>query len=162
MIPPTKISFPLLQNTKNINLPRQTEKSPLNHPTKQHRQQPSSTLTTHHPKMKFTSTLAALCSIASAVSAAPVVIGGTEYPEGTTVDVYPDGLPSTLIPRALAAEGSNLEKRANAGVYLCNDRNFQGYCVHIVAPMYQCGRLSSFSLFPHSVPVLSLARRRSK
>ena len=92
--------------------------------------------------MKLSATLAGVAGFLASVSAAPVLFNGTEYPEGTMIDVYPDGLPKDLLPRAMGFEQPDqgaLAKRANAGVYLCNDRNFSGYCVHIVAPLYKCG-----------------------
>lgn len=92
--------------------------------------------------MKTSILLTVLAGLAASAFAAPApVASASEYPEGTVVEKYPTGLPKHLIPRALG-----LEKRANAGVYLCNDRNFAGYCVHIVAPMYQCGMSSSLQL----------------
>ncbi|KAH9908415.1 hypothetical protein F4778DRAFT_717147 [Xylariomycetidae sp. FL2044] len=60
--------------------------------------------------------------------------------ENLTVEVFPDGLPADLIPRA--ASGDSLEKREDAGVYLCVDAHFLGYCQHIYAPLYQCVNLS--------------------
>ncbi|KAK7182808.1 hypothetical protein PSPO01_11147 [Paraphaeosphaeria sporulosa] len=36
-----------------------------------------------------------------------------------------------------------MEKRANTAVYLCNDRNFSGYCVHITSPSGTCVPLAS-------------------
>lgn len=44
---------------------------------------------------------------------------------------------------ALAAPAINVEKRADTGVYLCNDRNFEGYCVHINSPSGTCVPLAS-------------------
>jgi hypothetical protein len=40
----------------------------------------------------------------------------------------------------LAAPASDvtLDKRATTGVYLCNDRDWQGYCVHINSPPSEC------------------------
>jgi hypothetical protein len=58
------------------------------------------------------------------------------YPEGVTVTEYPNGLPEELKP---SSEGSALEKRGNAGVYACNERNFGGFCVHLVVQEYTCG-----------------------
>ncbi|KAG8530494.1 uncharacterized protein KY384_004997 [Bacidia gigantensis] len=101
--------------------------------------------------MKFALSTAIAALIVSA-SAAPV-IDGIEYPEGTQVEVFPDGLPKDLVPRALAQEEpakDQLQKRANAGVYLCNDRNFQGYCVHIVAPLYKCGKQGHCFIIPNA------------
>jgi hypothetical protein len=37
----------------------------------------------------------------------------------------------------------DLSKRADTGVYLCNDRNWTGYCVHITAPSGTCVPLAS-------------------
>lgn len=91
--------------------------------------------------MQLSTILAALTAVAvsagpiTAPVASPVESLTTESP-GVEVKVYPDGLPKELIPRAIE---SGLAKRANDGVYLCTDRNFGGYCVHIVAPYYQCG-----------------------
>ncbi|KAF2677396.1 hypothetical protein K458DRAFT_423888 [Lentithecium fluviatile CBS 122367] len=51
---------------------------------------------------------------------------------------------STLIAGVtLAAPAAEIEKRADTGVYLCNDRNFSGYCVHIVSPSGTCVPLAS-------------------
>lgn len=90
--------------------------------------------------MKFSASLALVAGLTS-VSASPLTIKGTEYPDGTTVTEYPNGLPADLVPRAMGveAEQGGLVKRDNAGVYLCDDINFSGYCVHIVAPLYKCG-----------------------
>ena len=44
---------------------------------------------------------------------------------------------------ALAAPVSDIEKRADTAVYLCNDRGFKGYCVHIVSPSGTCVPLAS-------------------
>ncbi|KAJ4375918.1 hypothetical protein N0V83_001196 [Neocucurbitaria cava] len=46
---------------------------------------------------------------------------------------------------ALAAPASeiNLDKRATTGVYLCNDRDFTGYCVHINSAPSECVPLAS-------------------
>ncbi|KAF1826112.1 uncharacterized protein K489DRAFT_406899 [Dissoconium aciculare CBS 342.82] len=60
------------------------------------------------------------------------------YPEGVTVTEYPNGLPEELKP---SSEGSALEKRGNAGVYACNERNFGGFCVHLVVQEYTCVNL---------------------
>ncbi|MDI1489081.1 MAG: hypothetical protein OHK93_008359 [Ramalina farinacea] len=89
--------------------------------------------------MKFSASLALVAGLTS-VSASPLTIKGTEYPDGTTVTEYPNGLPADLVPRAMGveAEQGGLVKRDNAGVYLCDDINFSGYCVHIVAPLYKC------------------------
>ncbi|MCJ1344316.1 hypothetical protein MMC31_002519 [Peltigera leucophlebia] len=90
--------------------------------------------------MQLSTILAALTAVAvsagpiAAPVASPLESLTTESP-GVEVKVYPDGLPKELIPRAVE---SGLAKRANDGVYLCTDRNFGGYCVHIVAPYYQC------------------------
>lgn len=55
-----------------------------------------------------------------------------------SVTVYPKGVPAELIPREAADE--SLNKRANAGVYLCTDSFFTGYCVHIVQPEFVCSK----------------------
>ncbi|KAI0456707.1 hypothetical protein F5B21DRAFT_502004 [Xylaria acuta] len=57
-----------------------------------------------------------------------------------TITAYPEGLPRELVPGE-AANGS-MKKRADAGVYLCNDSYFNGYCVHIIQPQFQCVSLS--------------------
>jgi len=41
------------------------------------------------------------------------------------------------------------EKRASTSVYLCNDRNFTGYCKNISSPSGTCGMFLSF-LYPPS------------
>lgn len=96
--------------------------------------------------MQLSTIIASLMAVAVSAGpiAAPVASPAesltTESP-GVEVKVYPDGLPKELIPRATE---SGLAKRANDGVYLCTDRNFSGYCVHIVAPFYQCGMYLHF------------------
>lgn len=96
--------------------------------------------------MKTTAILACLAGLAVTAYAvpapapapapdlAPAPAPAASYPEGTIVSQYPDGLPASLIPRAM-----ELEKRDDAGVFLCNAQHFTGYCVHIVAPFFQCG-----------------------
>lgn len=37
---------------------------------------------------------------------------------------------------------SSLAKRGNVGVYLCVDKDFSGYCVHIVQPAGACSQFS--------------------
>ena len=83
--------------------------------------------------MKTTTILAALAGFTASVSAValPATIASSDE---IKVEVFPDGLPEDLIPQA-----SGLVKRADNGVFLCTDRNFSGYCVHIVAPLYKCG-----------------------
>lgn len=44
---------------------------------------------------------------------------------------------------AVPVSENNLKKRADPAVYLCNDRNFQGYCVHISAPASTCVPLAA-------------------
>ena len=45
---------------------------------------------------------------------------------------------------SLAAPTSNdVDKRADTAVYLCNDRNFSGYCVHITSPSGTCVPLAA-------------------
>jgi hypothetical protein len=39
---------------------------------------------------------------------------------------------------AAPATDITLDKRATMGVYLCNDRNWQGYCVHIPSAPSEC------------------------
>ncbi|MCJ1259339.1 hypothetical protein MMC24_007176 [Lignoscripta atroalba] len=82
--------------------------------------------------MKTTTILAALAGFTASVSAValPATIASSDE---IKVEVFPDGLPEDLIPQA-----SGLVKRADNGVFLCTDRNFSGYCVHIVAPLYKC------------------------
>lgn len=96
--------------------------------------------------MQLSTILAALAAVAvsagpiAAPSASPLESLTTESP-GVEVEVYPDGLPKELIPHAIE---SGLAKRATDGVYLCTDRNFSGYCVHIVADFYKCGTYLTF------------------
>ncbi|KAI0867528.1 hypothetical protein GGS24DRAFT_515320 [Hypoxylon argillaceum] len=78
----------------------------------------------------------AASAIAAAVPASSPVVDATNV----TFTVYPDGLPAELIPTE--ASSGSVEKRANAGVYLCTDSYFNGYCVHIVQPQFQCINLS--------------------
>lgn len=82
--------------------------------------------------LTFLAGLTATTFAVPAPAAAPAP--AANYPEGTTVTKYPDGLPTSLVPRAM-----ELEKRDDSGVYLCNAQFFTGYCVHIVAPFFQCG-----------------------
>lgn len=111
--------------------------------------------------MKFTSTLIAIVAglgVANAMPAPGV------WPEGVVVTEYPHGLPAEIRPHAnktekrdaevvglqkrgpvalevekRGPEAEDLEKRQQyCGVYLCNDWYFQGYCVHISQPCYQC------------------------
>ena len=84
--------------------------------------------------MKTTAVLVALAGIiGSALAVAIPEIDTGSLPEGS-VNVYPNGLPEDLIPRALGLEERDLDRRANAGVFLCTDAHFLGYCVHIVQP----------------------------
>lgn len=76
----------------------------------------------------------AASAIAAAVPASSPVVDATNV----TFTVYPDGLPAELIPTE--ASSGSVEKRANAGVYLCTDSYFNGYCVHIVQPQFQCSK----------------------
>jgi hypothetical protein len=67
------------------------------------------------------------------------------YPAGVSVTAFADGLPEALKPSnasALAERDANsaLDKRDNAGVYLCTDRNFGGYCQHLTVPKNTCGK----------------------
>lgn len=96
--------------------------------------------------MQLSTILAALTAVA--VSAGPIAApfpspleSLTPESPGVEVKVYPDGLPKELIPRAIE---SGLAKRATDGVYLCTDKNFSGYCVHIVADYYKCGTYLNF------------------
>ena len=68
--------------------------------------------------MKFFAVLSVLSSIAALTTAAAV--------------------PAKFEERSL----ESIEKRANLGVYVCTDRNWQGHCVHIVAPERVCGELN--------------------
>ncbi|KAI0111247.1 hypothetical protein GGR51DRAFT_509457, partial [Nemania sp. FL0031] len=77
---------------------------------------------------------------ASALAAVVPTTNAVANAENVTITVYPDGLPADLIPGA--ASNESIEKRANAGVYLCTDSYFNGYCVHIVQPLWQCINLS--------------------
>ncbi|KAF2108176.1 hypothetical protein BDV96DRAFT_556608 [Lophiotrema nucula] len=45
-------------------------------------------------------------------------------------------VPASSIEKRVAI--SDVNKRADTGVYLCNDRNFEGYCVHIDSPSGTC------------------------
>lgn len=84
--------------------------------------------------MKTTTVLMAFAGIIGSASAVAIPESGTgSLPEGS-VKVLPNGLPEELIPRALGFEERDLNKRANAGVFLCTDVNFQGYCVYINQP----------------------------
>lgn len=87
--------------------------------------------------MKSTTIVAFLAGIA-AVSAVPAPVDATvsafAYPEGVTATVYADGLPASLVPRAIG-----LQKRSDASVYFCTDVGFNGYCVDINVNYYQCG-----------------------
>lgn len=51
---------------------------------------------------------------------------------------------SSIITRTIqpAAE-EGLAKRADYSVYLCNDRDWKGYCAHITAPASVCVPLAS-------------------
>lgn len=61
------------------------------------------------------------------------------------------GVNSTLSPsEAPTVEGRDLQKRVDLGVYLCNDANWSGYCVHIVAPDNVCGTFEVFFFVLHS------------
>ena len=85
-------------------------------------------------KMKTTAVLVALAGIiGSALAVAIPEIDTGSLPEGS-VNVYPNGLPEDLIPRALGLVERDLDRRANAGVFLCTDAHFLGYCVHIIQP----------------------------
>jgi hypothetical protein len=61
-----------------------------------------------------------------------------------TLSAFSMKLSSTLIALSatavLAAPAADLtvEKRATTGVYLCNDRDWQGYCVHIPSAPSEC------------------------
>ncbi|MCJ1314121.1 hypothetical protein MMC25_007801 [Agyrium rufum] len=83
--------------------------------------------------MKFTASLVAIVGLTATVSAVAIASPAASYAKNVTVTEYPNGLPKDLLPRSL-----ELEKRDNAGVYLCTDVNYAGYCVHIVAPLYEC------------------------
>ncbi len=52
-----------------------------------------------------------------------------------------------------AAVATPLEKRVDTHVYLCNDRNFSGYCVLIPTPFQTCGMSSLKTKIPLSQPV---------
>ena len=84
--------------------------------------------------MKTAAILSMIAGLVASVAATEMPASDVSYLKGTKVEVFPDGLPKHLIPRAL-----DLEKRDNVGVYLCNDRNFSGFCKHIVAPLYKRG-----------------------
>jgi hypothetical protein len=45
---------------------------------------------------------------------------------------------SATVTLAVPASDVTLDKRATTGVYLCNDRDWQGYCVHINSPPSEC------------------------
>jgi len=57
---------------------------------------------------------------------------------------------SVLVSAAAVAVPANVEKRANTGLYLYNDRGFTGYCVHIPAPSRTCGMSHPRSITPNS------------
>ncbi|KAJ8125813.1 hypothetical protein O1611_g7825 [Lasiodiplodia mahajangana] len=78
--------------------------------------------------------------VSSALAAAIPTDNIVANADNVTITVYPDGLPADLIPGAAGIE--SIEKRADAGVYLCTDSYFTGYCVHIVQPQYVCINLS--------------------
>lgn len=59
----------------------------------------------------------------------------------TSIETYPNGLPDGLYP-GIAARDVDLQKRADSGVYMCNDRNFKGYCVHLTSPFYRCSKFA--------------------
>ncbi|KAI1125400.1 hypothetical protein F5Y10DRAFT_9639 [Nemania abortiva] len=83
----------------------------------------------------------AIVSLApSALAAALPVDSVVASADNVTITFYPDGLPADLIPGATG--NGSVEKRADAGVYLCTDSYFNGLCVHIVSPQYQCVSLS--------------------
>lgn len=48
-----------------------------------------------------------------------------------------------LVTKSIISTSEGLTKRADLGVYLCNDRGFTGYCVHITAPSGVCVPLAS-------------------
>jgi hypothetical protein len=86
---------------------------------------------------------------AAAFAALASALPSFSYPEGVVVTNYPDGLPEAILAtlnvtstdlEARDVNVAELEKRGDAGVYFCTDRNFQGQCVHIVAPEYTCGK----------------------
>ncbi|KAL8672513.1 MAG: hypothetical protein Q9168_003016 [Polycauliona sp. 1 TL-2023] len=88
--------------------------------------------------MKANTLLAVLAGLASSTGALatskPVMASADEV----TQTVYPDGLPEGLYPGA----NETLDKRDDTeGAYLCADKNFGGYCVHVTGPMYKCSEL---------------------
>lgn len=74
----------------------------------------------------------------------------------------------TTVERRVVEAPNDLEKRADLGVYVCTDRNFQGHCVHITAQAGVCGKFDFLTLqvlaqsfvnphclltWPHTVPL---------
>jgi hypothetical protein len=93
--------------------------------------------------MKITGILVACAGFVLAIAAPNENIKRTpEYPKGVSVTpVSPAKIPGGFKITARDAT-VNLDKRSIHGVYLCNDRNFKGYCVHITAPAGVCGMRS--------------------
>lgn len=85
--------------------------------------------------------MAALIATTAMAYPSPSIL--TRYPDDYVVTVYANGLPDELKPSNETAS-TGLVQRGNAGVYLCTDRNFSGYCVHIVAPEHTCGMALPF------------------
>ncbi|KAI0198489.1 hypothetical protein F4808DRAFT_472786 [Astrocystis sublimbata] len=83
--------------------------------------------------------IATLATSALAAAIQPAVVNVADL-DDASVTVYASGVPEELIPQE--GVNSTLHKRGNAGVYLCVDSHFNGYCVHIVQPEYQCVNLS--------------------
>jgi hypothetical protein len=50
---------------------------------------------------------------------------------------------SATAATAAPAIDKNLQNRATTGVYLCNDRDWQGYCVHINSAPSECVPLAA-------------------
>lgn len=73
--------------------------------------------------------LSILAFAAAAITAGNASPTG-QYPREADVTVYAEGVPATQLET----------RQQKAGVYLCNDINFKGYCVHIVQPVNQCGK----------------------
>lgn len=89
--------------------------------------------------MKGTQTHLALAALATSVLAVavpakiPIVDSST-----LNITVLPDGV------SPLEARDSIIAKR-DAGVYLCDNAPFTGYCVHIPSPFGQCGKSKSYA-----------------
>ncbi|KAI1117247.1 hypothetical protein F5Y14DRAFT_448180 [Nemania sp. NC0429] len=91
--------------------------------------------------MQLSGLILAIAGLAPSALAAAVQTTVNLDVNDASVTVYPNGVPAELKPHEAANQ--SLNTRANAGVYLCTDSYFNGYCVHIVQPEYVCVNLSS-------------------